>query len=70
LACSNASSTHQGQPVCVLTRDAANAVLQTVSCTPITRTTRGTRSEVDVGPEQGLLEVGVISCNKLLTIRG
>ena len=56
------------RPVCVLTRDAAIAVLQTVTCAPITRTIRGIRSEVEVGPEQGLPELGVISCDNLLTI--
>jgi mRNA interferase MazF len=56
------------RPVCVLTRDAAIAVLQTVTCAPITRTIRGIRSEVEVGPEQGLPEVSVISCDNLLTI--
>ena len=52
----------------MLTRDAAIAVLQTVTCAPITRTIRGIRSEVEVGPEQGLPEVSVISCDNLLTI--
>ena len=56
------------RPVCVLTRDAAIAVLQTVTCAPITRTIRGIRSEVEVGPEQGLPEASVISCDNLLTI--
>jgi mRNA interferase MazF len=52
----------------VLTRDAAIAVLQAVTCAPITRTIRGIGSEVEVGPEQGLPEVSVISCDNLLTI--
>jgi mRNA interferase MazF len=56
------------RPVCVLTRDAAIAVLQTVTCAPITRTIRGIGSEVEVGPEQGLPETSVISCDNLLTI--
>jgi mRNA interferase MazF len=56
------------RPVCVLTRDAAIAVLRTVTCAPITRTIRGIRSEVEVGPDQGLPEAGVISCDNLLTI--
>jgi mRNA interferase MazF len=56
------------RPVCVLTRDAAIAVLRTVTCAPITRTIRGIRSEVEVGPEHGLPEVSVISCDNLLTI--
>jgi len=52
----------------VLTRDAAITVLQAVTCAPITRTIRGIRSEVEVSPEQGLPEAGVISCDNLLTI--
>lgn len=43
-------------------------MLHAVTCAPITRTRRGIRSEVDVGPEQGLSEVSVISCDNLLTI--
>jgi len=55
-------------PVCVLTRDAAIAVLRTVTCAPITRTIRNIRSEVEVGAEQGLPETSVISCDNLLTV--
>jgi mRNA interferase MazF len=36
-----------------------------VNCAPITR---GIRSEVEVGPEQGLPVSGVISCDNLLTV--
>lgn len=56
------------RPVCVLTRDAAIAVLHTVTCAPITRTVRGIRSEVEVGPEQGLPDPSVISCDNVLTV--
>ena len=56
------------RPVCVLTRDAATAVLRTVTCAPITRTIRGIRSEVEVGPEQGLPETSVVSCDNVLTV--
>jgi mRNA interferase MazF len=56
------------RPVCVLTRDAAIAVLVTVTCAPITRTIRGIRSEVEVGPEQGLPVPSAISCDNLLTV--
>ncbi len=56
------------RPVCVLTRDAAIAVLRTVTCAPITRTIRGIRSEVEVGPQEGLPETCVISCDNLLTV--
>lgn len=56
------------RPVCVLTRDAAIAVLRSVTCAPITRTIRGIRSEVEVGPHQGLPETSVINCDNVLTI--
>jgi mRNA interferase MazF len=57
------------RPVCVLTRDAAIEVLRTVTCAPITRTIRGIRSEVEVGPADGLPETSVINCDTLVTVR-
>jgi len=54
--------------VCVLTRTAAPEVLQAVTCAPITPTTRGIASEVEVGPECGLSADGVVSCDNVLTI--
>lgn len=60
---------HAGRrPVCVLTRDAAISVLTAVTCAPITRTIRGIRSEVEIGPEEGLPETCVISCDNVLTV--
>ena len=56
------------RPVCVLTRDAAISVLTSVTCAPITRTIRGIRSEVELGPEHGLPEACVISCDNFITI--
>ena len=55
-------------PMCVLTRDAAIAVLRTVTCAPVTRTIRGIRSEVEVGPAQGVPGTSVISCDNILTV--
>ena len=54
--------------MCVLTRDAALQVLATVSCAPITRTVRGIRSEVELGPHHGLPTVCVISCDNVMTV--
>jgi mRNA interferase MazF len=54
--------------VCVLTREAAIDVLTAITCVPITRTVRGIRSEVEVGPDEGLPEPSVISCDNLLTV--
>lgn len=56
------------RPVCILTRDAAIAVLTAITCAPITRTIRGLRSEVEVGPPEGLPDQSVISCDNLITI--
>jgi mRNA interferase MazF len=56
------------RPVCILTRDAAIGVLSSVTCAPITRTIRGIRTEVEVGPEQGLPERCVISCDNVITV--
>ena len=54
--------------MCVLTRDAAIAVLDSVTCAPITRTIRGIASEVEVGPEHGLPDRAVINCDNVFTI--
>ena len=56
------------RPVCVVTRDAAISVLQSITCAPVTRTIRGIASEVGVGPAQGLPERAVITCDNLMTI--
>jgi mRNA interferase MazF len=57
-----------GRPVYVSLVTRPWGVLRTVSCAPITRTVRGIRSEVEVGPDQGLPVPGVISCDNLLTV--
>jgi len=56
------------RPVCVLTRDAAIAVLTAITCAPITRTIRGIRPEVEIGPAQGLPDQSVISSDNLITV--
>jgi len=56
------------RPVCVLTRDAAIDVLNAVTCAPVTRTVRGIRSEVEVGPDQGLPDRSVIACETIVSI--
>ena len=56
------------RPVCVLTRNAAIAVLTAITCAPITRTIRGIRSEIEIGPAQGLPDQSVITCDNLITI--
>jgi len=54
--------------VCVLTRTRAASVLTGIVCAPITRTIRGIRSEVPVGPAQGLPEESVINCDTVITV--
>jgi len=56
------------RPACVLTRDAAIEVLTAIPCAPITTTIRGIRSEVEIGPAEGLPHPSVISCENLITI--
>lgn len=56
------------RPVCVLTRDAAIAVLSRVTFAPITRTIRGIRSEVRLGAAEGLAEPCVVSCDNVMTV--
>lgn len=56
------------RPVCILTRDAAIPVLNSVTCAPITRTVRGIPTEIDVGREHGLPEAAVISCDNVITV--
>lgn len=52
----------------MLTRDAAIDVLTAITCAPITRTIRGIRSEVELGPEHGLPEACAISCDNVITV--
>jgi mRNA interferase MazF len=55
-------------PVCILSRDAAIPVLNTVTCAPITRTIRGIASEVEVGTDHGLPQTSAIVCDNILTV--
>lgn len=44
----------KGRPFLVVSRDAANAVMQRVLVAPVTRRVRGLPSELTVGPDEGL----------------
>lgn len=44
----------QGRPFLVVSRDAANAVMDRVLVAPVTRRARGIPSELPVGPDDGL----------------
>lgn len=54
--------------MCVVTRDAAIEVLTSVTCAPVTRTIRNIRSEVAIGPDEGLTEPCAIACDNLVAI--
>ncbi|HEV8571450.1 MAG TPA: type II toxin-antitoxin system PemK/MazF family toxin [Actinomycetota bacterium] len=56
------------RPVVILTRDVAILVLRAVLTVPVTTTIRGISSEVQLGPEEGLLEDCVASCDTLWTV--
>ena len=56
------------RPVLVLTRELVRPAMARVTVAPITTRRRGLASEVPVGPENGLSEGGVISCDNILTI--
>ncbi len=57
------------RPVCILTRNAAIAVLESLTCAQVTRTVRGVASEVRVGRREGLPAPSVISCDNLVAVR-
>lgn len=56
------------RPVLVVSRTTAIPVLSALVTAPITRTIRGIASEVKLGPEEGLPEECVASCDNLLTV--
>jgi mRNA interferase MazF len=56
------------RPVLVLTRERVRPHLRWVTVAPITTTTRGLRTEVAVGPENGLDKPSVVSCDNIDTI--
>jgi mRNA interferase MazF len=58
----------KARPVLVLTRELVRPHLSRVTVAPITTTIRGLSSEVAVGPENGLAEPSVVSCDNIVTI--
>lgn len=56
------------RPVVVLTRDAAIPVLNAVVTAPVTATMRAIDSEVALGPDEGLRDECIASCDNLLTV--
>jgi len=56
------------RPVVLLTRDAAIPVLSSIVAAPVTATIREIDSEVALGPDEGLPQECVASCEYLVTI--
>lgn len=56
------------RPALVVSPTSAVARRTRVTVAPITRTIRGLRSEVPLGPPEGLSEVSIAACEDLVTI--
>ncbi|WP_229051617.1 type II toxin-antitoxin system PemK/MazF family toxin [Aeromicrobium sp. Leaf350] len=56
------------RPAVVLTRESAARAMTSVTVVPITTTVRGLVTEVPVGPDNGLEQGGVISCDNVQTV--
>jgi mRNA interferase MazF len=54
--------------VLVLTRELVRPYLSRVTVAPITTVIRGLSTEVPVGPENGLEQPGVVSCDNIVTV--
>ncbi len=52
----------------MLTRDAAIPVLSKVTIVEVTRTVHGLRTEVELGPEEGLRHDCVANCDNINTV--
>ncbi|TFD21150.1 type II toxin-antitoxin system PemK/MazF family toxin [Cryobacterium sp. TMS1-13-1] len=58
----------KARPVLVLTRELVRPHLTRVTVAPITSTVRGLSTEVPIGPENGLDQDCVASCDNIVTI--
>jgi mRNA interferase MazF len=58
------------RPVVILTRELVRPYLDRVTVAPITTTIRGLSTEVLVGPQNGLDQRCVISCDNIVTVPG
>ena len=56
------------RPVLIVSRSATATVRAQVTVAPITRTIRGIRSELALGPPHGLRAASVANCDSLQTI--
>jgi len=56
------------RPVLILTRELVRPHLTRVTVAPITSTVRGLSTELPVGPDNGLDQPSVVSCDNVVTI--
>lgn len=56
------------RPALILTRELVRPHLTQVTVAPISRTIRGLSTELPVGPDNGLDEDSVVSCDNILTV--
>jgi mRNA interferase MazF len=56
------------RPVLILTRELVRPHRSLVTVAPITSTIRGLATEVPVGPDNGLAQDSVVSCDNIVTI--
>jgi len=56
------------RPVLILTRELVRPHLTSVTVAPITSTIRGLSTEISVGPDNGLDQDSVVSCDNIVTI--
>ncbi len=58
----------KSRPVLLLTRELVRPHLSRVTVAPITTTSRGLSSEVQVGPANGLYHPCVVNCDNIVTV--
>ena len=58
----------KARPVVVLTREPVRPAIRRVTVAPITTTIKGLSTEVSVGPDNGLDQPCVVSCDNIITI--
>lgn len=58
----------KSRPVLLLTRELVRPYLSRVTVAPITTTTRGLSTEVQLGPANGLDHQCVVNCDNIVTV--
>jgi len=64
-----ADTEHKRRPVLVVTRSEAIPVLTRLVVAPVSRTVRGIRTEIELGPDEGLPETCAASFDNVQPIR-